>query len=463
LKSGSGRRWATLVVLCSIVDLGCAASPEESSAPDSSTPGVPAGPNLPADLLARLQALSPAELPGPRPDPTNAWADDERASALGQSLFFDPRFSGPLLDSDNDGAPGTLGLQGEVGKVSCQGCHDAQAGFLDNRSARGQISLASSWTRRRTPSLLDMGQATILTWDGRRDTAYNQIFGVIESPIEFNSSRLFVAQQINRYYKAQYEAIFGALPSLDAYERLEPSDAGCAELPVDPVAERCPKPGHDDPEVVQILVNIGKAIGAYERHLTCGPSRFDAWLHGDLEALSAEESAGAVVFVKAGCDTCHSGPALSDQQFHNVGAANLQPNFIEPFDDSGAAEGLAGALADPLNSRGIHSDGDDGRLDFVGDDLSALEGAFRTPGLRCVSRRPSFLHAGQKRSIEDVILLFDRGGDSLGFRGTKDELMVPLGLTAEERAQLAAFLRALDGPGPDAEWLATPALPGTEP
>jgi cytochrome c peroxidase len=262
--------------------------------PDSSTPDAPAGPDLPGDVLARLQALSPAELPAARPDPTNAWADDAQAALLGKTLFFDPRFSGPLLDGDNDGAPGTLGLQGDVGKVSCEGCHNAPAGFLDNRSPRGQISLASGWTRRRTPSLLDMGQATILGWDGRRDTAYNQIFGVIESPIEFNSSRLFVAQQIIRYYKAPYEAIFGPLPALDAYELMAPNDAGCTELPADPVAERCPKPGHDDPEVVQILVNMGKAIGAYERQLTCGPSRFDAWLHGELDALSAEESAGAV-------------------------------------------------------------------------------------------------------------------------------------------------------------------------
>jgi cytochrome c peroxidase len=463
LKRAPTLGWAALVVALSGVELGCAVAPAESGAPDGSTPEPPAGPDLPADVLVRLRALSPAELPAARPDPTNAYADDLQAAKLGHALFFDSRFSGPLLDSDNDGAPGTLGLQGDVGKVSCQGCHNAGAGFLDNRSPRGQISLASGWTRRRTPSLLDMGQATILAWDGRRDTAYNQIFGVIESPLEFNSSRLFVAQQLARYYQDEYEAIFGALPALDAYESLEASDAGCAELPADPVVERCPKPGHDDPEVVQILVNMGKAIGAYERHLGCGPSRFDAWLHGDADALGADEQAGAVVFVKAGCDTCHAGPAFSDQKFYNVGAANLQPNFIEPYDDPGAAAGLVAAVADPLNARGPYSDGDDGRLDFVGDDVSALEGAFRTPGLRCVSRRPSFLHAGQKRSIEDVILLFNRGGDSLGFRGTKDPLMVPLGLSDEERAQLAAFLRALDGPGPHPEWLATPALPGLEP
>jgi cytochrome c peroxidase len=446
LKRAPTLGWAALVVAC-------------SGAPDSETPDATAGPDLPADVLTRLQALSPAVLPAARRDATNQYADDARAAKLGHALFADARFSGPLLDSDNDGAPGTLGMQGDVGKVSCQGCHNPDAGFLDNRSPRGQISLASSWTRRRTPSLLDMGQATVLTWDGRRDTAYNQIFAVIESPLEFNSSRLFVAQQLARYYREDYEAIFGALPALDGYAPLDAADAGCAELPADPVVQRCPKPGQDDADVMRILVNMGKAIGAYERHLGCGPSRFDAWLHGELDALSPDEQAGAVVFVKAGCDTCHSGPAFSDQKFHNVGAANLQPNFIEPYDDPGAGAGLSAALADPLNARGPYSDGDDGRLDFVGEDVSSLEGAFRTPGLRCVSRRPSFLHAGQKRSIEDVILLFNRGGDAFGFRGSKDELMVPLDLMDDERAQLAAFLRALDGPGPDPEWLASPALP----
>ena len=59
-----------------------------------------------------------------------------------------------------------------------------------------------------------------------------------------------------------------------------------------------------------------------------------------------------------------------------------------------------------------------------------------------------------------MILLFNRGGDTFGFRGSKDVLMLPLNLSDDERAQLAAFLRALDGPGPDPEWLTSPELPG---
>lgn len=403
--------------------------------------------DVPPEILARLAALSPPAM-RPLPDVTNRFADDPRAALLGQRLFFDPGFAGPLLDDENTGIPGTLGLKGQTGKVSCASCHLPEAGFLDSRSPGGKLSLASSWTRRRTPSLLDLGQATFLTWDGRRDTAFSQPFGVIESPIELNSSRLFVAQQVIARYADSYEAIFGRLPTLP-YLPLDATAAGCLALPADPLTGRCPQPGHDDDAVVGIIANVGKALEAYERRLTCGESRFDAWMRGDTQALSAQERSGAVVFIRAGCDQCHSGPNLSDQKFHNVGAANLFPAFIEPFDDPGAAVGLAEARTDRLNSRGPFSDGDDHRLDAVPADTEPLRGAFRTPSLRCVGLRPSYLHGAQLRTLTDVILFFNKGGDAYGFQGQKDPLMVPLDLGDDERAQLAAFLRALEGPGPD--------------
>jgi cytochrome c peroxidase len=417
-------------------------------------------PAIPDDVRERLHALSPATLPPPPVDVTNAWADDPQAAAFGQRLFFDRGFAGPLLDEDNDGAAGTLGVHGETGRVSCAGCHQPELGFLDGRSTRRQISLASSWTRRRTPSLLDASQATLLTWDGRRDAAFNVVFGVIESPLEFNSSRLFVAQQIAARYRAEYEAIFGALPtSLAAHAPLAPADAGCVEMPEDPVVERCLRPGHDDDDVIRVIANMGKAIDAYQRNLACGASRFDAWVHGDADALDVDEQAGAALFVRAGCDSCHAGPFMTDQKFYNVGVAHLESLFIEPYEDPGAAVGLAGARADRLSSRGPFSDGDDGRLDAIPADTSALLGAFRTPSLRCVNMRPTFMHAGQLRSLEDVVAFFSRGGDSRYYLGTKDPAIVPLDFTSDERRQLVAFLRALDGPGPDARWLATPDLP----
>jgi cytochrome c peroxidase len=416
------------------------------------------GPGSDDPVRLRLEALSPAQLPEPPADPTNAHLLDPRAAELGKKLFFDPRFSGPLLDEANNGEPGTLGHQGETGKVACVGCHVPTSGFSDTRSTRAQISLGSSWTHRRAKPLLDVAFAQLLNWDGSHDAAFSQPFTPIEDPVEFNSSRLFVAQQIKRLYRAEYEAIFGALPALEKYAPVAAADAGCSEIPTDVAHGVCIKPGYDDPEVTRIVVNMGKAIQAYTRQLRCGQSRFDAWMAGNELALSADEQAGAKLFVgKAGCDSCHSGPFMTDRSFHNVGLHEDYRFFVVPIVDHGAATGLATMLKEPLNSKGEYSDGYDGRLDYLPTDVSSFDGAFSTPGLRCVNKRPSFMHTGQFRSLEDVVNFFNKGGDSEGFQGTSEN--VARGLTADERAQLVAFLRTLDGPGADPSLTAPPELP----
>jgi cytochrome c peroxidase len=409
---------------------------------------------LGAAELAALAKLSPATLPAPPPDVTNRFADDPRAARLGQRLFMDPSFAGKLLDGDNDGLPGALGRKGETGKVGCAACHVPAAGFLDDRTINKQISLASGWNLRRTPSVLDVGQAKVIMWDGRHDTLYNQVFGPIENPLEMNSSRLYVAQQIAARYRADYEAVFGPLPDLSHVPALGADQTGCDGLPA--AMPTCHgKPGDhaeydalsaaDQDAVTRIVVNMGKAIGAYERLLGCGPGRFDRFIHGDRGALSEAEQRGAGLFVGKGkCAQCHSGPFFTDQKFHNVGLrpALVAVVFIDA-DDPGASRGLAASLADPLNSKGVYSDGDDGRL--VGP-TAADEGSFRTPALRCGTRRPSFMHTAQLATLEEVIDFFDGGGHPAGFPG-KNEL-APLGLSAQEKSDLKAFLGALDGPGP---------------
>ncbi len=210
----------------------------------------------------------------------------------------------------------------------------------------------------------------------------------------------------------------------------------------------------DQDAVTGVVVNVGKALAAYERLLTCGPSRFDQWMSGDTTALSNSEQRGAQLFVGAGkCATCHSGPYLSDQQFHNVG---LQPKpvavvFIDS-DDPGASLGLAAALTDPLNVRGKFSDGDDGRL--PASVAPGMMGAFRTPMLRCLGKRPSFMHTGHLHSLDQAVAFFAQGGDRFGFLGASE--ISPLALTARDRADLVAFLGALEGPGPAPALLTKP-------
>ncbi len=144
---------------------------------------------------------------------------------------------------------------------------------------------------------------------------------------------------------------------------------------------------------------------------------------------------------------------MSDEQFHNVG---LQPQVVATVfldaNDPGASQGLASAQADPLNVAGPFSDGDDGRLPK--DLAETYVGAFRTPRLRCVQGRPSFMHTGQLLTLAEVVDFFDRGGDHFGFPGQNE--LSPLGLTARERADLVAFLAALTGPGPREELLSPP-------
>lgn len=435
---------------------------------DGSTGDPDPDPEFTEEEWAALQQLSPDTLPLPPADVTNNYSDDPAAAALGQALFFTTIFSGRLLDGDNNGVGGSLGEKGETGKVSCASCHLPEDAFTDTRSPSQQISLGSGWTRRRSPSLLDVGQAKLIMWDGRRDALFNQVFGPIESLVEMNSSRLFVAQQIFAEFKDEYEAVFGPMPPMDDTERFPPVSAestGCTPAGQTPL-DYCDGDIHgypgdgaqydsmspsDQDAVTRVVANMGKAVAAYERKLACGSSRFDVWMHGDDEAMSRSEQRGAQVFVGPGnCDSCHSGPYMSDQAFHNVGLAPgiVASAFIDS-DDPGALIGLQAALEDPLNSHGIYSDGDDGRL--PASVAAELEGSFRTPTLRCVAQRPSFFHTGQALGLPPVVEFFNKGGDIGGFLGSSE--LVPLGLSQRERADLVAFLRALNGPGPSPELL----------
>lgn len=433
----------------------CGAGPDsESPSPESIVPPT---------ALAALSQHAYDSAPFP-PDPSNRVADDPAARAFGQQLFFDPSLSGPLIDRDNDGGPATLGLAGEAGRVSCASCHVPNAGFVDARSPHGQISLAAQWSKRRAPTLLDVAAMPAFNWDGRHDTLWSQALGVMESAREFNSGRLFVAEQIFRNFREPYERIFGPLPPLDdaaRFPQLDPRDAGCKPGP-EATAPCRGKPGdgadydglasEDQVAVTTVAVNATKAISAYLRLLRCGPSRFDAWLAGDAAALSDSEQRGAALFVgDGGCATCHSGPSFSDGQFHNVG---LRPGVVAvaftDTNDRGAAEGLALSLEDPLNAKGAFSDGDPGTL--PASTTPELEGAFRTPGLRCISTQPSFMHTAQHQSLTSVVEFFNRGGDPAGYPGTNE--LSPLQLTQQDKADLVAFLGALQGPGADAALLA---------
>jgi cytochrome c peroxidase len=423
-------------------------------------------PAFSADERAALSALH-YDASAPPPDVSNAVADDAAARTFGQRLYFETALSGTLLEGDNTGTPANLGKKGEAGKVSCAGCHMPASDYVDTRSPHQQISLAAQWTRRRSPSLLNIAFMPLYNWDGRRDTLWNQAIGVFESSIEFNTSRLFIAHQIFTLHRAEYEAIFGPMPNLDdsaTFPALSALQTGCDAT----TAPSCHgKPG-DNAEydgmsadaqraVTTVTVNVAKALSAYLRLLRSGSSRFDRWLDGDLTAMSRSEQRGAALFAGKGkCVSCHSGPNLSDGKFHNVGlrAATVAVAFTDT-DDRGAAEGVAEAIGDPLGSAGPFSAGDRGLLPKAV--TASMEGAFRTPMLRNIDGQPSFMHTAQLTSLSAVVRFFDRGGDPAGFPGTNE--LQPLNLGDREEADLVAFMKALEGPGADASLRTPPPAP----
>ena len=81
-----------------------------------------------------------------------------------------------------------------------------------------------------------------------------------------------------------------------------------------------------------------------------------------------------------------------------------------------------------------------GRYNESKDDFD--KGAFKTPGLRDITKSAPYMHNGTEATLEDVIEFYNRGGDT---KENVSPLITPLGLTSQEKKDLVEFLKALDG------------------
>lgn len=367
----------------------------------------------------RAMMLTAAELP---PSPTNAVADDPAAVALGRALFFDKNLS---VD----------------GSIACASCHRAEAGFSDPRAfsvgVRGQLG------GRHAMPITAVAFQRFTLWDGRGDSVWAQPLMAIENEKEMDLTRLELVRRVATHYRPQYESIFGALPSTQGLpQRGKPGMAAWDALP-----------GKTRDAINRVGANVGKAIEAFERTILCEDTRFDRWAAG-TGTLTDRELRGARVFVENGCDNCHSGPAFSDGDFHNIGI---------PSTDPGRAEGRELLLADDFNGAGIHSDNPAlglARLEVVSQEQGTL-GAFRTASLRGVGQRTFFGHASHEKTLRGFIDDVYRRGGGRGRRratvGTLDPLMNRVNVGGNELDDLVAFLRTLDCPP------STTAGPGAAP
>ncbi|MCB9183904.1 MAG: c-type cytochrome [Flavobacteriales bacterium] len=155
--------------------------------------------------------------------------------------------------------------------------------------------------------------------------------------------------------------------------------------------------------------SLVRALASYERTLVSGWSRWDRWMNGDATAMSEDEQRGWELFSSAelNCTACHSGFDFSDHGFHNVG------QYL--------------AYDDPGRERITLNPSDNGK--------------FKTPTLRNIARTAPYMHDGSMASLEEVIDHFASGGLP---HANRDPEMRTFVLSAEDRADLFAFLRALN-------------------
>lgn len=274
--------------------------------------------------------------------------------ALGRRLFFESKLSAD-------------------GSLSCASCHRPDRAFTDSVP----VSQGVHGVRgvRNTPTLVNAAWGRAFFWDGRTATLEEQVLRPVQDVREMASHlpEVVAALRADTGYARAFDAAYGAPPSEEM---------------------------------------LARALAAYVRTIRAGASRYDLFRSGESGALTAEESAGYRLFVgKAHCATCHVGPTLTDQRFHNTG--------------------IAWRDGDPVDA---------GR--YAVTRAPADAGAFKTPTLREVARTAPYMHDGSLRTLEDVLDFYDRGGHPNPYL---DADIRPLRLNVEEKRALVAFLRALTG------------------
>lgn len=413
---------------------------------DKTRAGADTAPLFPVEL--ETMALDMGPLPALPPDPSNRFADDEAAAHFGRWLFYDTRLSGS-------------------GQFSCATCHDPAQGFGDGRA----LSVAAGTTARHAPSLWNSAFQRWQFWDGRCDSQWCQAIGPLENDHELAISRGALAHRVHDSpdLAAAYTELFGPLPALDDPARFPADARPVPEDPTDPraVAWAAMAPGDQD-AVTAVMVNLAKAIAAHERELITGTAPLDdfvdALADGDAAAMDAALSPaareGLELFLGEGsCVFCHSGPVLSNFEFHNLG---LPAPAGSDGTDPGRYAGIDALRESPFNTAGPWSDDPGGdqaaRIDRIAQTAEQLA-QFKVPGLRRVADSAPYFHGGQRDGLTAVVGFYSElpETDAIGHR---EELLVPLGWSDDQIASVVAFLtEGLSDSGVDPALLGPPDSP----
>jgi cytochrome c peroxidase len=291
------------------------------------------------------QVLPLGEITPPKDNPTTA-----EKIELGRKLFFDKRLS---LDET----------------VSCASCHVPEFAFTDRKKVSEGIQ--GRKTQRNSPSILNAGYLKTVMFDAHLSTLEMQVIVPIQEHVEMDMKMLDLIKRLAAVpeYRDGAKKIFNR--DFDAYV-------------------------------------LTRSISAFERSLISQNSRYDKFVKGKKNALTADEKAGLEIFNnKLYCSVCHPAPHFTNYVAENNG---LCKEYGE----------------------------DKGRFRIFNDSMDI--GKFKVPSLRNIELTYPYMHDGSLSDLDQVIDHYAAGGKG---HALQNKNIVPFTLTAKERKQLKAFLMSL--------------------
>lgn len=180
--------------------------------------------------------------------------------ALGNKLFNDKR-----LSKDNS--------------MSCASCHDLAKGGCDQRKVSTGVNGQQGPIN--APTVYNSYFNIKQFWDGRVNNLQEQANGPVNNPKEMGANWNDVQARLENdpQYTKLFMKVYGSGVTVN---------------------------------------NITDAIAEYE-HSLITPSRFDDYLRGNKNAITAQEKHGYALFKSFGCASCHNGINFGGTQFVKMG------------------------------------------------------------------------------------------------------------------------------------------------
>ena len=293
--------------------------------------------------------------------------------ALGKRLFYDQRLSASTT-------------------LSCGSCHRPELFFTDGK-VKAEDFIHGGSLQRNTPGLFYAAMQSHQFYDLRSTTLEDQAHQVIFNKDEFNFSDTAIVNKLTKD-SAYGEAFSKAFPKSDKLSGYE----------------------------------VRNAIGAYVRSLMPFRSRWDQYMQGNKEALTAEEKHGFTLFAgKAKCATCHFIPLFN---------GNIPPWYTKSESE------IIGVPQQAVWTKAM-IDPDSGR--YLINPIAELAFAFKTPTIRNIEKTGPYMHNGVYTSLNDVVEFYHRGGGvglgiDLPFQTLPFDSLI---LSKTDKKAIVAFMRSL--------------------